>query len=82
MGMQNGRRGIIPNRPAQAGLNTGQYLPGVKGLGDVVIRPLPEQFHLALHVGLGGNDDDRYCARSADFYQKLLTMEAGEHQVQ
>ena len=52
---------------AENGADTGQQFLRAKGLGDIIIRPQIQGFHLIPLVGTGGEHNDGHGVRSPDF---------------
>ncbi len=61
------RRGGLPQGGA-----AGQQFPAVKGLGDVVRHLGQHQEHLAVHIGLGIQDDDGDTRTTFSAFKRLI----------
>ena len=68
---------------AQQGVDAGQQLPRVKGLGEVVVRAGVEALHPVQHVRTSGqHQDGGAAAAGADLPGHLEAVESGHHDVQ
>lgn len=67
-------------RPREHLFHSHEQLQNVKRLDEIVLRTQPQPAHPALHVRLGGDENDRHALR-AHVRQELEAVDFGQHDI-